>query len=121
MQPNRPALRRHDDLEDVWRALSNPARRTILDLLREGPLTTGELTEAFPDLSRFAVMQHLGVLEEAELVIPRREGRRRYNFLNPVPIQQIHDRWVSRYTRPWAEALVDLRDGLEGETRAESA
>jgi len=121
MQERRPPFRPHEDLEDIWRALSNPTRRTILDLLRGGPLTTGDVADAFPNLSRFAVMQHLGVLEEAELVIPRREGRRRYNYLNPVPIQQIHDRWVSRYTRPWAEALVDLRDGLEAETRAESA
>ena len=112
---------RHDDLEDVWRALSNPTRRAILDLLRSGPRTTGDLADEFSDLSRFAIMQHLGVLEEAELVIPRRDGRRRYNYLNPVPIQQIHDRWVSRYTRPWAEALVDLRDELESDTRSRSA
>ena len=112
---------KHDELEDVWRALSNPTRRAILDLLRPGPRTTGELADEFPDLSRFAIMQHLGVLEEAELVIPRRDGRRRYNYLNPVPIQQIHDRWVSRYTRPWAEALVDLRDELESEEHSRSA
>ena len=119
-EPDRVS-RRHDDLEDVWKALSNPTRRAILDLLRPGPLTTGELADAFPELSRFAIMQHLGVLELAELVVARREGRRRFNYLNPVPIQQIHDRWVSRYTRPWTEALVDLRDELESETRAESA
>lgn len=119
-EPDR-VFRRHDDLEDVWRALSNPTRRSILDLLRAGPRTTGDLADAFPDLSRFAIMQHLGVLGEAELVIARRDGRRRYNYLNPVPIQQIHDRWVSRYTRPWAEALVGLRDELESEARVESA
>jgi len=121
MQQRGHGDRRHDDLEEIWRALSNSTRRAILDLLRDGPRTTGDLAEAFPDLSRFAVMQHLGVLAEAELVIPRRDGRRRYNYLNPVPIRQIHDRWVSRYTRPWAEALVDLRDELEAEDRAESA
>jgi len=121
MQERRPAFRQHEDLEDIWRALSNPTRRAILDLLRDGPLTTGNVANAFPELSRFAVMQHLRVLEEADLVLSRREGRRRFNYLNPVPIQQIHDRWVSRYTRPWTEALVDLRDGLEAETRAESA
>lgn len=111
-------LRKHEDLDDVWRALSNPTRRAILDILRAGPRTTGDLADEFPDLSRFAIMQHLGVLEKADLVIPRRDGRRRYNYLNPVPIQQIHDRWVSRYTRPWAEALVDLRDELEAESDA---
>jgi DNA-binding transcriptional ArsR family regulator len=121
MQESEQVFRRHDDLEEVWRALSNPTRRAILDLLRPGPRSTGELADAFPDLSRFAIMQHLGVLEEAELVIPRREGRRRHNYLNPVPIQQIHDRWVSRYTRPWTEALVGLRDELESTEGAESA
>lgn len=113
-------LRKHEDLEDVWRALSNPTRRAILDILRAGPRTTGDLADEFPDLSRFAIMQHLGVLDEADLVIPRRDGRRRYNYLNPVPIQQIHDRWVSRYTRPWAEVLVDLRDELEAESESDA-
>lgn len=110
-----PSRRRHPDLEDVWRALANPVRRAILDLLRDGPRTTGALAERFPELSRFAVMQHLKVLEEAELVIPRRSGRERHNYLNPVPIQQIYDRWVVRYLQPWAEALVRLRDELETE------
>jgi DNA-binding transcriptional ArsR family regulator len=102
-----------DELDPVWRALSNPMRRRMLDLLREGPLTTGDLTERFPDLSRFAVMQHLGVLEEAGLVVPVREGRSRYNYLNPVPIQQIYDRWVSEYMQPWTDALTSLKDELE--------
>lgn len=65
-----------------------------------GPLTTGALADRFPEITRFAVMQHLRVLEEAELVVPRRDGRERYNYLNPVPIQRIYDRWVSRYTKP---------------------
>ena len=112
---------RAEEPQDVWRALSNPTRREILDLLRAGPLMTGAVAEAFPALSRFAIMQHLGVLKDAELVVVRRDGRRRYNYLNPVPIQQIHDRWVSRYTRPWTEALVALRDELEDEERSESA
>lgn len=103
--------------EAVWRALANPIRRRILDHLRDGSRTTGELADRFPELSRFAVMQHLGVLEEAELVVPRREGRHRYNHLNPVPIQRVYDRWVVRYLRPWTEALVSLRDELESESR----
>jgi DNA-binding transcriptional ArsR family regulator len=106
-----------DEGEDVWRALASPVRRGMLDLLRDGPRSTGELADAFPDLSRFAVMQHLGVLVDAELVVPRREGRNRYNYLNPVPIQQIYDRWVARYVKPWTEALVRLRDELEAEPR----
>ena len=116
-QPERNTGRsaRDDDLEAVWKALANAIRRRMLDILREGPATTGELDARFPDLSRFAVMQHLQVLEDADLVTARREGRRRINYLNPVPIQRIHDRWVSRYMRPWTEALVGLRDQLESE------
>ena len=102
-----------DELDPVWRALSNPIRRRMLDLLKEGPMTTGDLSERFPDLSRFAVMQHLGVLEEADLVLPVREGRSRYNYLNPVPIQQIYDRWVSAYMQPWTDALTSLKHELE--------
>ncbi len=113
--------RRSDPLAPVWKALSSATRRAILDLLREGPRTTGAIAERFPRLTRFAVMQHLRVLEAAELVIPRRQGRERYNYLNPVPIQQVFDRWVSRYMRPWTEALVSLRDELETQTRKERA
>jgi DNA-binding transcriptional ArsR family regulator len=105
----------------VWRALANAIRRRILDLLRDGPATTGELGAAFPQLSRFAVMQHLRVLEEAGLLTVRRSGRERYNYLNPVPIQEIHARWVSRYTQPWAEALLGLRAELEGSAEGEGA
>jgi DNA-binding transcriptional ArsR family regulator len=113
--------RTRDSLAPVWKALASPIRRAILDDLRDGPRTTGAIAERFPKLTRFAVMQHLRVLEEANLVIPRREGRERYNYLNPVPIQQVFDRWVSRYTRPWTEALVSLRDELETHTRKERA
>jgi DNA-binding transcriptional ArsR family regulator len=104
-------------MDAVWRALANPVRRALLDSLRDGPETTGNLAERFPELSRFAVMQHLRVLEEAELVVARREGRKRYNYLNAVPIQRMYDRWVARYMQPWTEALVSLRDELETESR----
>lgn len=110
MQARRPA-----DLEPVWRALANAVRRRILDILRDRPLPTGELADAFPGHSRFAIMQHLGVLAEGGLVIRRKDGRKTMNHLNPAPIQQIHDRWVSRYQRPWAESLVDLKTQLEAE------
>jgi DNA-binding transcriptional ArsR family regulator len=102
----------------VWRALASPVRREILDLLRAGPRTTGQLAERFPALSRFAVMQHLGVLEQADLVVPRRAGRLRHNYLNPVPIQRIYERWVAPYLRPWTEALVSLQHELEAGPRA---
>lgn len=106
-----------DELEPVWKALANGTRRRILDILREGPATTGDISAAFPQLSRFAVMQHLRVLEEAELLSVRRSGRERFNYINPVPIQEIHARWVSQYTQPWAEALLGLRQELERETK----
>ena len=112
---------KHDPLEHVWKALASPIRRAMLDDLRNGPMTTGAIADRFRRLSRFAVMQHLRVLEEAELVIPRRQGRERYNYLNPVPIQQVYDRWVVRYMKPWTEALVSLRDELETPSRKERA
>jgi DNA-binding transcriptional ArsR family regulator len=115
-----PRRRQPTDLEPVWRALANPIRRQMLDVLRDGPLTTGDLAVHFRDLSRFAVMQHLGVLEEGGLVAHRRRGRQRFNYLNPVPIQQIFDRWVSRYQQPWLESLVALKDQLEAEADREA-
>jgi DNA-binding transcriptional ArsR family regulator len=93
----------------------------MLDALFDGPATTGALADRFPDLSRFAVMQHLKVLEEADLVIPRRDGRKRFNYLNPIPIQQIYDRWVVRYMQPWTEALTSMKDQLEAEASGLSA
>ena len=104
-----------DDLAPVWRALANPVRREILDFLSEEPLATGDLAGYFPRLSRFAVMQHLRVLEEGNLVLRRKVGRQVFNSLNPVPIQQIYHRWVQRFQEPWAEALVSLKSQLEGE------
>lgn len=102
-----------EDLDLVWRALANPVRRHMLDLLSEQPLTTGALADRFADLSRFAIMQHLKALEEADLVIAVRDGRKRYNYANPVPIQRIYDRWVSRYMQPWTDALTSLKHDLE--------
>ena len=118
MQDERDGSDDVGELDAVWRGLSNPLRRRMLDLLKEGPLTTGALVEEFPALSRFAVMQHLKVLEEAGLITVIREGRLRHNYINPVPIQLIYDRWVSRYMQPWADALTSLKHDLEvrGET-----
>ena len=107
-----------DPDDAVWRALANPVRRRILDLLRDGPGTTGEVVEAV-DLGRHVVVQHLAVLREADLVIVEPRGRRRVNHLNAVPIQRITDRWVSRYARPWAETLLGLKDAVEGATAEE--
>ena len=105
--------RRAPDLDPVWKALASPIRRHMLDLLHERPRTTSELTEQFPDLSRFAVMQHLRVLEAGRLAVFKRQGRERLNYMNPVPIQQIFDRWVKRYHQPWVETLVSLKHHLE--------
>lgn len=104
-----------DDLADVWRALGSPVRRRILDHLHAGPRTTGALAAEFPDLSRFAVMQHLGVLVAAGLVVVRREGRERWNHLNPVPIRRVYERWMSRYEDVWAAELTSLRARAESQ------
>ena len=104
------------DAEDdnVFKALAHPRRRTILDRLKDGPRTTGMLCEAFPDMDRCTVMQHLKVLEAAELVVAVREGRERWNHLNSLPIKQIHDRWISQYASH-AMTLIDaLKADLEG-------
>jgi DNA-binding transcriptional ArsR family regulator len=106
-----------DDLTLVWKALADPTRRRLLDLLRDGPQTTGELVERF-DLSRFAVMKHLTILERAGLVIVERRGRERWNYLNAVPLQQIYDRWISGYQALWAATLLQLRKRVERSRRA---
>ena len=102
-----------EDLDNIWKALSDPTRRTILDLLRKGPKTTTELVGAFPDMTRFAVMKHLDVLREADLVQTRSEGRRRVNSLNAVPIRQIYERWVSPFAELWSSTLLRLKDDIE--------
>ena len=101
----------------VWKALADPTRRRILDLLRDGPRTTGELCDQFGELSRCAVMKHLGILEQAELVLVRREGRFRWNHLNPVPIQKIHERWMAPHVEPLASAALGLKRHVEGTAR----
>lgn len=105
-----------DDLDPVWKALSDPTRRQILDVLREGPQSTGALCARFSDLSRFGVMKHLDALEAAQLVVVRREGRNRWNHLNVIPIAQIYDRWIRPYEATWSRALLDLKEFVEGET-----
>jgi DNA-binding transcriptional ArsR family regulator len=98
----------------VFRALGDPTRRHLLDLLfeRDGR-TLGEL-DAELEMTRFGVMKHLRVLEEAGLVVTRRRGREKLHFLNPVPIRQIHDRWIDKYTERMVSALLDLKSDLEG-------
>ena len=100
-------------MDDVFRALADPTRRSLLDeLQRADGQTLGALEQRLP-MSRFGVMKHLKVLEEAGLVVTRRRGREKLHFLNPVPIRLLHDRWVSKYTEPWANALTALKRDLE--------
>lgn len=104
--------RKNDDL--VFRALADPTRRLLLDALfdHEGRTLTA-LDAEVKGMTRFGVMKHLRILESAGLVATRKEGREKFHYLNPVPVQLIHDRWVSKYTRPRAEALADLKGELE--------
>lgn len=104
-----------EDLDQVWKALSDPTRRSILDSLRSGPCTTTEIVALHPGLTRFGVMKHLAVLRDAGLVVDRWEGRSRINSLNVVPIRQIYERWVSGYQDLWASQLTSLKRSLEGD------
>src|SRR5579859_3112591 len=107
-----------DDLDGVWKALSDPTRRAILDFLRKnGPTKTTQLVEAFPHLTRFGVMKHIDVLREAGLINTREEGRQRVNSLNAVPIRQIYERWVSRYEDFWANKLLRLSEDVQSEDK----
>jgi len=102
-----------DDLDRVWKALADPTRRAILDLLRRKPRITTEIVERVPALSRFGVMKHLAVLREAGLVQSRAEGRSVLNSLNVIPIRLIYERWVSDYEDLWARKLTGLKRSLE--------
>lgn len=99
----------------VFRALADPTRRALLDaLFAQDGQTVGQLVALFPTVTRFAVMKHLTVLEEAALVTTERVGREKRHHLNPVPIAQIADRWVGKYAQPFTRALLDVRSAAEG-------
>jgi uncharacterized protein YndB with AHSA1/START domain len=103
-------------MDEVFRALADPTRRSLLDeLYREDGQTLTALEQRLP-MTRFGVMKHLKVLQEAGLVVTKRRGREKLHFLNPVPIRLVHDRWVSKYAEPWAAALSGLKTELEGRT-----
>jgi DNA-binding transcriptional ArsR family regulator len=97
----------------IYKALADHRRRTILDLLKDRPQTTGQICKHFKKLDRCTVMQHLGVLERAELIIVKREGRFRWNYLNVVPIKNIHDRWINPYISQSAELLARFKAAIE--------
>jgi DNA-binding transcriptional ArsR family regulator len=97
----------------VFKALGSPHRRAIMDVLRDQPLTTGALCAQFPELDRCTVMQHLNVLEEADLLIVERRGRERWNHLNPLPIHAIHERWIGPHAERAVAMLARLKHDLE--------
>jgi DNA-binding transcriptional ArsR family regulator len=101
------------DDDKVFRALADPTRRFLLDLLFERDGRTLTDLESGLEMTRFGVMKHLRVLEDADLVVTRRSGREKLHFLNPVPIRLIHDRWIDKYRERRASALVDLKRSLE--------
>ena len=98
----------------VFKALADRRRRRILDLLKRSARTTGELCDHFNGLDRCTVMQHIRVLEKAGLVLSRREGRQRWNYLNLMPIKEIHDRWISPYAASAVQLLARMKRDLEG-------
>jgi uncharacterized protein YndB with AHSA1/START domain/DNA-binding transcriptional ArsR family regulator len=103
-------------MDEVFKALADPTRRSLLDeLFKQDGQTLRALEERLP-MTRFGVMKHLKVLEEAGLVVARRRGREKLHYLNPVPIRLVHDRWVSKYAEPWAAGLSELKHDLEEET-----
>jgi DNA-binding transcriptional ArsR family regulator len=105
-----------DPLDSAFRALADAGRRALLDALRDTDgQTLGELCTVLSDMTRFGVMKHLKLLEEAHLVVTQKRGRQKLHYLNPVPIREIHDRWISRYTEPFVLGLLALRDTAEAE------
>src|SRR5881628_4209597 len=106
-------MSRAERQERIFKALADSGRRQILDLLKDQPKTTGELCAKFGNLDRCTVMQHLGVLERAGLVIVKGEGRARWNYLNVVPIMEIYERWISQYASKSVELLARMKHEME--------
>ena len=102
-------------MDAVFRALADPTRRGLLDELFKADGQSLSALERRVPMTRFGVMKHLKVLEEAGLVVTRRHGREKHHFLNPVPIRLVHDRWVSKFAEPWAATLSELKKNLEEE------
>jgi DNA-binding transcriptional ArsR family regulator len=102
-------------MDDVFRALADPTRRRLLDLLFEDDGQTLSALDSELPMTRFGVMKHLRVLEDAGLVVTRKRGREKLHFLNPVPIRLVYERWVNKYSEPWVSGLTDLKRELEEE------
>ncbi len=102
-------------MDEVFKAVADRGRRALLDALRHRDgQTVNELCETLPGITRFGVMKHLRVLEDAHLVVTERSGRSKHHYLNPVPIREIHDRWIAPYREPLVVGLLALRDRIEG-------
>ncbi len=109
-------------MDEVFKALADESRRALLDALRERDgQTLGELCDVLPGMTRFGVMKHLRLLEEAHLVVTERVGRTKLHHLNPVPIREIHDRWISQYAVPYVAGLIALRDASESTRHTSTA
>ena len=101
------------ETDSIWKALADPARRKLMDLVRKSPKTTGHLVEEFESIGRCAVMKHLSVLESARLIIPRKIGKHRWNYINAMPLQDVYERWVKNYEALWATNLLQLKEWTE--------
>jgi DNA-binding transcriptional ArsR family regulator len=106
-----------DEQDAVFKALADPTRRALLDALRGGAATTGELCSAHPEMSRFGVMDHLRVLHEAGVIVVERVGRARLNHLNPVPIREVYARWIRPIAEASADELLALKTVAEARAR----
>lgn len=104
------------DTESIWKALSDPHRRRLMDLMRESPKTTGDLVSEFSSIGRCAIMKHLSILEKSNLVVPKKIGKHRWNYINAIPIQLIYERWVKKYEAQWASSLLQLKELSEYKT-----
>jgi DNA-binding transcriptional ArsR family regulator len=108
-------------MDDVFKALADDGRRALLDALRlNDAQTLGELCDVLPEMTRFGVMKHLRLLEDAHLVVTEKVGRTKLHHLNPVPIREIHDRWISNYAAPYVAGLIALRDVSEAASHIRS-
>lgn len=106
-------MTRDEKYDLTFKALSDSRRREILDLLKARARTTGELCEQFNELDRCTVMQHLSVLEKADLIVVKREGRVRWNYINPLPIKELHDRWIGSYADSTVDLLARMKREIE--------
>lgn len=101
------------DEDRIWKALADPLRRQVLDVLADGPKTTGDLVARFDHLCRTAVMKHLEILVDAGLVVVSKTGRTRWNFINHMPLSTVCERWLNQHTRQRAKSIARLKELIE--------